>query len=121
MLFPYPEESAEPQTLLAPQPCFVTGPELGGDMDRLLFRSVNGAYKQTKVKGKGGNFGLTIVPHDVLHAFHILDIILITSEDLRSRGQLVGAIYSKSANYGWIATFVVHLLIKGDIIRRPIS
>lgn len=63
----------------------------------------------------------TIRPHDVLQGLQVLDVTLVTAEDLGSGAEIIGEVLSVLLHHLVIATQGVDPLMEGNVVRWPVS
>lgn len=63
----------------------------------------------------------TIKPHDVLQGVQVLDVALVTAEDLGSWTEIIGKILSIPLPHFCITTQAVDVLVEGNIIGWPVT
>lgn len=63
----------------------------------------------------------TIKPHDVLQGVQVLDISLVTAEDLGSGTEIIGKVLSILLPHLSITTQGIDLLVEGNIVGWPVT
>lgn len=63
----------------------------------------------------------TIKPHDVLQGVQVLDVGLVTAEDLGSWTEIIGKILSILLPHFSITTQAVDVLVEGNIVGWPVT
>lgn len=63
----------------------------------------------------------TIEPHDVFQGVQVLDISLVTAEDLGSGTEIIREVLSVLLPHFSITTQHVDLLVEGDVVGWPVT
>lgn len=64
---------------------------------------------------------LTVGPHDVLQRVQVLDLGLVSAEDLGSGTEVVGEVLPVLLPHLPVATQSIDLLVEGDVVGRPVA
>lgn len=63
----------------------------------------------------------TVEPHDVLQRVQVLNISLVTTEDLGPRTKIIRKVFSILLPHFTVPTQHVDLLVEGNVIGRPVT